>query len=124
MVFRSTALPLAPWGRDAAPVQQHQRARGAQAAQVRAAVAVVVAVGSAELDADVRRQVVGAGPVGRQLHHELLGAGDAAPLDLLAGDDLYRERAFLLHALDAAARDLDAFASLDGLRQCAAGDEN
>ena len=100
-------VALGAVGGDAPAVQQHQGARGSQAAQVGAGVAVVVAVGGAQLDADVGGEVVGAGAVGRDARHQLLGADDAGAVDLLAGDGLHGRGAFGLHPLDAGAGDLD-----------------
>ena len=52
-------------------------------------------------------------PFALSVAHQLLGAGDALLFDLLARDELHRQRAFLGDALDAATRD---FHTLDGLR--------
>jgi hypothetical protein len=96
-------------GRDPAAVQQDEGGVGALVAQVRRA-GPVVAPGRARHDVRVGGQVVEAVRVGRELHDQLLGRGDAALLQLLARDDLQRGSALLGDTPDVGAGDLDSLA--------------
>ncbi len=100
-------------GRHAAAVEQNQGAVGALAAQVGRGCTIVAALGAGG-HVRVRSQVVGTVAVHVQGGDQLFGADDALFFELLPGDDLDRQCAFLGDALDATARNFDALHDLLG----------
>ena len=110
--------------RHAPTVEQDQGVLRAQATQGNARRAIVG--GSARVDRAVEKvtalvadHVVNTGAVGGQGLHQLLGAGDAGSGDVFSANDLDRQRAFALDALDAGARDFNAL--LGDLRDACRG---
>ena len=94
-------------GGDAAPVQQHQGAVRSQAAQRSERRAATDPVGIGAKYVIAGGHIVGTGAVRRDGRQQLLGAGNALLFDLVVGDHLHRQRAFLGDALDTAARHFD-----------------
>jgi hypothetical protein len=88
----------------APPIEQHQRRRGAQAAQVGRVEAHLVAE-STGADAHAVGQIVRRG---RDLRHQLGRGRHARLVDRLAGDDLHRQRGFRVDAFDRRTRHFHA----------------